>query len=963
MTPADSVQAAHGLESDSNTDGVSDSPIRTGDPPRTRPVTAMARLEVVRKSLLRSWPFVVVLLGFLVYVVSWSLISIARFDSHHALVYDLGDTMEQMWLVVHSHASFVAAFATFLFEGLPFVLFPVALLGGYPAMLVLQSVAIGGTALPIYGIARRLLRDRTSSMLLALSSLAFFVSSGANWYDFHFEVFFPILFLTAYYFLLRGDRRLAFGLFLAVSFVRFPFGVFPLLFGLLLVFESSVLHQSADGMSRKETLRFGSALALASAGLLAATFLFALPIVLGGGQFGALLQFSQTTSSAGPVVGGYDQLLTLILPLAALLFLPLFSRRWIPLFVPYVFLLYATGFWAYSYPYAFGFQYAYSLVPFLYLAAIDALSRGWIRPPPSPVRTRLRLPRWLRGRNYTMRTTVTGVFLVVLLMALFFEPYGPLNSLTESPFHFEENLSGNSTLLHEYERLTTLIPRSDPNVLIQDNMPELFPRPLAANEPLIPGVSLFSPFTDADAANGSFPVWQYGKIVSVRFDYALADLGSPQYLYGTPNMQDFVRAMYDTGAYGIFGEAGGMILLKYHYTGPIAYYQPYAASFGARDLVDWPGLQPVSGNVISSTNVSGNIALWNGPYAPLMPGLYKVTFALRTTNASPQNWALLQVLEGPNASLLAESTVSGGDFPVAGHPEHLGLEFYASGPESYLQFIARSLQWNGTLSLSGISIQQVGPPTPTFRVGISPRADLFYQLLGTIPPGSTVLVQPGYQGGILNLTVETPESLAGSPDYMLVDPYSPGFPCPVPCSENHSAQALVNGGLENGTYGILDEVQGMILTERGYRGPVLSYVPYQATFFPGQLFSWPSELPLVNQTLSWSNVSGNWPALWNGPFSALAPGSYAVSFELRTSLTAAANRAEFQVLAGPTAKLLLNQTAFNGSAFTQSASWTNLTVVFSAPLTYDSVQYIVRALSWSGTLSLSSVSVVQQSPG
>ena len=909
-----------------------------------------------------SWPAIIVLLGFLAYAIAWSAISLTRFDNHHALVYDLGVTMEQMWLVTNSHYSLQTALVNFLYEGLPFVLFPVAVLGGYPAMLILQTLAVGGTAFPIYGIAARLLKDRTSAMLLALSSLVFFVSSGANWYDFHFEVFFPIIFLSAYYLLLVGQRKLSFALFLFVAFVRFPFGVFPLMFGLLVIFESMFLHRDVDGMPNRLARRYGMALALAATGLLLVTFFVALPVVLGKGQFTALLQFSQTTSSPGPAIGAFDRLLTLLLPLGALLFLPLFSRRWVLFLVPYGFLLFATGFWAYSYPYAFAYQYVDSIVPFLYLGTIDALAAGMPIAVLWGKRKSLDAPEGGTGPRVSLRAVSSSLLVVVVVAALFLQPYGPLNGLTPEPFDFQENLSANSTLLQEYDHLSALIPRSDPNVLIQGNMPELFPRPLAANEPLVPGVSLFANFSESDVVNGSFPLWQYGKTVYVPFDYAIADLNSPQFLYGTPSMQDFVQAMYGSGAYGILGEAGGMILLKHYYSGPVEYYEPVTATFPVSSLLEWPDYTPIAGRTIASTNVGGNTPLWNGPFTPLMPGSYQVSFALESTNTSGRNVALVQVLGGPRAALIVQSTLNGANFTAPDRWQNITVQFYASAPENYVQFILRSLQWNGTLTLSGISLRQLGPPSTTYRVGLSPRDDLFYQLLRQIPNGSVVLLQPGFSEGVLNLTVEVPGNQTVIPDFILADPFSPGFACSPSCNPNLSMEGLVDSALENRTYGVLAEVEGMILMQRGYLGTVATFAPYVGTYYPGDLFAWPSEDPLPNATLSVSNVSGSdWPALWNGPFSGLAPGTYTVTFGLRTTTTASTDQAMFQVLASPTANVLLYQEPFNGTLFPEANEWTNVSLTFSAPLSYDSAQFIVRALNWSGTLSLRTISVVQQS--
>lgn len=900
-----------------------------------------------------------VLLGYAIYVAVWSSLTIVRFQSHHALVYDLGLALEQMWLPVHAHSSVATSVYVFLNEGLPYVLSPVGLIGGYPAILILQTLAVGGLALPIYGIATRLLRDRSVAMVLALSSLVFFASGGANWYDFHFESFFPLVFLTAYFLLLTGHRKSSFVAFVAICFVRFPFGVFPFLYGALLVFEAVVLRQEVDGMPRVLARKYGLLLAGTCGALLLVTLFVALPVVLGTGQFTALLQFSQTTSSSGPTTGAYDRLLTLVLPLATMLFLPLFSRRWIVFLAPYSFLLLATGFWAYSYPYAFSYQYVFSLVPFLYLGLIDVLARREAQEHQKRRASTVRKLHRLRAR-LDLRRLALVILATTLLTALFLEPYGPFNGVTEFPYGTSANLTTNETLLTEYHQLSRLIPSSDSHVLIQDNMPELFPRPLAGNEPLVPGVSLFANFTHSDAVNDSFPVWQYGKIVHVRFDYVIADQGSPQFFYGTPNMQDFVTAMYGSGAFGVLGEAGGMIVLERNYTGPAQYFVPYSAYYPVSSLFRWPDYAPISAPVLTATNTGANVPLWNGPFAPLMPGSYAVTFTLRSSDTSDNNSALVQVLSGPRAALLQEQTLTGSEFPANGTWMRYSMDFYAPGPEGNVQFLLRSLTWKGSLSLADISVHQLAAPTPTFRLGITLRDTAFYDLLATIPKGSTTLMQPEYAQGVLNLTVQTAVNSTVAPRFILVNPFASDYTCAGACGGALSIEDLVNQGLENATYGIVGEVDGILLLERGYTGVAQWYSPFQERVYPGDLVTpYPYDLPLANATLVFSNVGGSFPALWNGPFAVLPPGVFTVSFNVQASSNATTNLGAMQILTGPYGEVILNQTNFTGSAIPRPGVWTNLTADFTAPISYNSVQYLVRVTNWSGSFLLSSILLTQ----
>lgn len=152
----------------------------------------------------------------------------------------------------------------------------------------------------------------------------------------------------------------------------------------------------------------------------------------------------------------------------------------------------------------------------------------------------------------------------------------------------------------------------------------------------------------------------------------------------------------------------------------------------------------------------------------------------------------------------------------------------------------------------------------------------------------------------------------------------------------------------------------MMLFEFGYRGPLQYFVPLSQAFGPTDLFNSQTGAPLSGPSVSSTNTSGG-GALWVGPYSFLSPGLYNVTFQLETTDLNSNNSALIQLLAGPTASVILGQFRIGATNFTEPSSWTNITTTVYINSTYDWVQYIARSYGWQGTLLLRSIAVIQLS--
>lgn len=906
-----------------------------------------------------SWQTLALALAFLVYVAYWSWLTIRRYYALNAYVYDLGSNVEEMWLYWHQSWTLVQVTAQVFDQGIQYLVSPVIWMSSYPALLVLQSILVGSSCFAIYGIGSHLLKNRTEGWLLSIAYLMFFPLAGANWLDFEFLGLFAPLLLFGYLAYLKRHYATAFVLLALIGFIRFPFAIFPLLFGILVV-AGAFDDPARESSNQLPGPRYGLVLMVFSIALLAGGLLVSVPTIYSG----ELALDLHIVGSAGPSVNTVDILLTFILVLAPVLFLPLFSTRWVIFLGPYAVVALRSRFWAYAFPYAFRWQYAPTLVPIVFLGAMDILSN----PHPllgNPLLRRLKAVRWFRSRwdRTGRRAAVITILAVTMATALFLEPYGPFNSSTFNTFDTSSSTSVNSTEWHALNALVGLIPPDNPYVMFQDNMPEVLPRPQVYPTMMVPGLGIFgSPVTSAEAMNGTYPMVQNGQWTVVRADYVICDPLSWTYAYGQPSMADFVSVLYSSGAYGIVGEADGMLLLEHNYEGPVRYYSPFEQTILASQL-QIPVDGPVFGHLpISFTDTGGDAALWNGPYWALSPGQYDVRLVMETSNTSRGNQLQLQVLSGSQArTVVLQQPLFGTDFSSPDVWQIVDIKFYVNASMSYLQVIARSLGWSGVLSLQAILLDQLAPGSTTFRVGNSPSDAAFYQLLNSLPPSASVVVQPGFQLGVLNRTIWNTTAYNPSYDaqYILGDPYGYGFSSPT-SSQNHSMAALMNDSLNSGSYSVAAEISGVTLLERGPLSSLTAFTPLNLTFSTAELFQVPEGTPFEVSPIVASNTSGDVP-LWDGPYSFLVPGTYILRFEMEATNTTPSNQLLFQVLAGPTARVVIAQQEINGSNFTRPDQWQEISVIFTVLSVYDYAQYIARSIVWSGTLELDAITLVETS--
>lgn len=162
---------------------------------------------------------VAVLLAVLVYSVYFSWFTILRHHTYCTFAYDLGIYMQSLWTTLHGHGLFFTALwegsrFAYHFEPILFGVLPLyAVLPHAETLLVLQSVAVGSGAVPVYLLARRQLGQGVG-LVFAVLYLLYPGVHAVNGYDFHATALAIPLLLSSHYCLSIG--RLRWGMILAV---------------------------------------------------------------------------------------------------------------------------------------------------------------------------------------------------------------------------------------------------------------------------------------------------------------------------------------------------------------------------------------------------------------------------------------------------------------------------------------------------------------------------------------------------------------------------------------------------------------------------------------------------------------------------------------------------------------------------------------------------------------------------
>ena len=244
-------------------------------------------------------------------------------------------------------------------------------------LLVVQVLAVGLAAIPLYLVAKHKFPNSRAALAAAILFLTYRPLLNGLMYDFHPEMFYPLFLFGSYYFLTAGNKKHLFFLFIILALaVKEDFAVYTFFYCLWLAGE-------------KEWKKTAYWAVLLSALYILLTFAVFIPYFRGQVQVGQTYEFLSRWQDygQGPLeiikhaaaqplrvlkdlkpLANLGHLLNFFLPL---LFIPLGSSA-VWLILPPL----AVG-WGSRIPTmaSFGLHYGAALVPFLFLALLLALER------------------------------------------------------------------------------------------------------------------------------------------------------------------------------------------------------------------------------------------------------------------------------------------------------------------------------------------------------------------------------------------------------------------------------------------------------------------------------------------------------------------------------------------------------------------------------------------------------------
>lgn len=729
MEGARPIEAATPRKKSAHTDISEGNTTRSGAWPRTgRPISRwMNTMAHSVASIYRDFPFISVLPMCLVYVLYWMHITLDRYYSLHSAIYDLGLGMEGGWVFTNagpwtSALSYVAAIG---YTPTRFLFSPITLGASYPALLLFQAIALASGAVAVHAIARIRLGGHFAPLILATIYLTYPPLVGLNWFDFHWDMLFVPLFLFGYLLFVRRQFMFSAVLMLLGGMTTYPYLILAGLFGLLTVMEALWPRFTRKSSIDSAKLRYSIVILV-----VASSFFVYQTAYLSLFNVNAFLHLSAFTSAAHATSVAtssdlWNRTEVLLIFFGPLFFLPLFSPKWLIMSTPFILLVTLSGHSSYAFPTILQLQYGALAIPIVFAGGIEVLGlargRGHEadRSEAGGHRSRIRfvsrlhwrLPvRLNRGRTLSC---VAALFMVCLFLALIYQPYGPWNATGPDPFPFNETQPVNMTYFGELEHLINLVPRTEPNFLVQNDMPYALPRDLGYEQtPLVSSELQWVNVSVWDAQQNRFPlVLPIEGTVQAQVEYLL---DNPQgYVFNAGvsaniSMYAFVRATYESGYYGVLAQASGMMLLERNYRGTPVYYVPYQKYFPATSLWSWQNNGTSTSPIIERNN-SSNGRVWWGPYVTLSPGTYHASMWLRTSDLSSNASIRVFVTADSGNIVLQSAVIRGSNFTLPDKWQPISLTFTLNNTYENMEFASFDATWPGSIAIKGIDLVQTAP--------------------------------------------------------------------------------------------------------------------------------------------------------------------------------------------------------------------------------------------------------------
>jgi len=611
-------------------------------------------LFVIRKKIeLTLFMFMIIYASFMSYL------SLMRYYNFRVFSWDLGVFSQSLYTTLNFHkffynnlelgSHFHVHFSPILILFLPFY----AIYQSSITLLIIQSIVLALSALPLYSISKEEFEDARYGLAFSGLFLLYPLLHVSNLCDFHSEVLVPLLCFSALYFFKKGQWNKYFLFITLLLMVKEDTPLVVIGIGLYGFFKN--IRSLVKKRINKTMLISLITIFIGIIFIFVAFYIISYFVELDG--YGALWDHGyvhHTKNVYGEIggSGGIGGILVYIisnplkvvshlvcyLPIDKLIFLAavflplcMFSFLDFPsilLFLPTLMELMLA-----SNPNYFGIisYYHLQLIPTVFVAALHGVKR---------ISSKI--------DNLHFRNCVVSHILLIMLISTL------VTSLFTTPIvlkNFNFTISEDNSAKNQ---LISLIPLSNnPHILTQN---EYFPH--VSN-------SLYS--------------YAYWNITPV--DYILIDVSSEWFYkyptideyvarYGAPSMpfNEIVEKYVKSGNFGLMGQANGLLLYERGYKGKLRFYAPYKL------IINWKKLDFYGNLVYDSSSISQYVLLhkaslpsrepffWYGPYLWMPPGEYQVTFRLKIANPTDDYIITLDVAKNFGREILAKYVLTGKNF-------------------------------------------------------------------------------------------------------------------------------------------------------------------------------------------------------------------------------------------------------------------------------------------------------------
>lgn len=604
----------------------------------------------------------------IIYTIVFSYLTCLKHYVFASYAYDLGIFSQALYstifhgkLFYYTVESYVNPTGTYFaihFSPILFTLIPFYYILPKPeTLLIIGSFILALGALPLYILTRRLTGSNRIAFLVGLIYLIHHALQGANWFDFHLQNFYPVLIFSMYYFFIERRWKL-YCLFVILTLMvmessAFMIMVFAVNLLLANMLTAKSFKESVERVKSKECLILFFTIVIALAWLLFVNIvkntLFPLdpsfkPLLGATNNWNILYKveyedfdpllrmplyilFNPEHALEALTYDYHAKFLYIVVLYGPLLFLPLES----PLVLSSVILLIPFLLSNYKAYYSIGTQYSLHILPFIFLAFIDVIQKD---------------------SKSILIILLKKVYIPIIVAALLFtisiSPISPLSYAflrgpallwyPDTPLRIDENVKNNHMILE-------LIP-SNASVL--------------ASNSVFPHVSNRL-HAYAIPAGG---LWRYNP--SLTMEYLLKLVNKSDYIViriSDCHVQEcryILNLISNSKLFGLYATTKDMLLFKRGYHGDIISFYPKII-LDAKDMVLGKHVERINypEPAIFYPKFAGADVVVYGPYIPIPPGTYKVTYVIMVSEISEGYVAKLDVAYNYGKKILAQYHVYG----------------------------------------------------------------------------------------------------------------------------------------------------------------------------------------------------------------------------------------------------------------------------------------------------------------